>query len=647
MTSESKKLAINIWLFIIFLSGCGPGQIFGSTITPIPTKKNYPTYSITPIPTYTSSTTASLTHTQTPTQTPFPLGHYVIVENDGDKINIVLCDETGARIRTLSAFTTDASEQFTVAWSPSGDYLMAKGGYFEGPRGRIFYDLYLISYQDGQAVRIAKRIDEGAIWSLKGDTIAYTAPLPQTDNNSDIYIYDVKSSQTMRLTKDAANNWFPEFTPGGEHILYWNHGWLRIISLDGSTNYGIAQSHCWWGEYEVTPDGRKIVYSEINGQVSDIFLIDIEGKNRVQLTTDKIMDDRITRGFKNISPDGNYVIYHSYGFPNGTSGSREPSEGEYISVMPLDGSGPILLGTGDGWDAHWSIDGQFVIFHGWLGKKRNSDISPGGYFAVHPDGTNVISLSEDAYNRTLFEWQLNYISINTIGQGPFRGNTITPTYTPWQPIKSLVMYDDFSNQNLDLLRWNKTSWISPEKAIGSYFSYKIMDGKIFLEVTSPAKQASGLDLEMIQPATRSIANMKAIEAEFYLLNGSHGINTDAHLRINTTISDHLWWAQCRLAANLEGTAANFICEVKNDPDNPELEFQTIERPIKFSDWYTIRIEMDPQSGALQFFLNGELIEQYLPKDANLLKQARFQPAIGVSASRGSVDAFIDNVQISP
>ena len=66
MNTKSIVIAIFIFAFSLFISGCGPGQLLGATVTPTPTKTNTPT--LTP----TSTPTATATQTSTPTMTPTP-----------------------------------------------------------------------------------------------------------------------------------------------------------------------------------------------------------------------------------------------------------------------------------------------------------------------------------------------------------------------------------------------------------------------------------------------------------------------------------------------------------------------------------------------------------------------------------------------
>lgn len=59
-----------VWVVSLFLSSCGPGQLFGPTLTPTPTITPSPT--VTPSPTLTLTPTSTLTFAPSPTFTPTP-----------------------------------------------------------------------------------------------------------------------------------------------------------------------------------------------------------------------------------------------------------------------------------------------------------------------------------------------------------------------------------------------------------------------------------------------------------------------------------------------------------------------------------------------------------------------------------------------
>ena len=75
MKKIQQTFTILIFTVSLVISGCGPGQLFGSTITPTPTNTLTPTATLTP----TSTSTPTQTPTITPTNTPEPTATLPIV----------------------------------------------------------------------------------------------------------------------------------------------------------------------------------------------------------------------------------------------------------------------------------------------------------------------------------------------------------------------------------------------------------------------------------------------------------------------------------------------------------------------------------------------------------------------------------------
>ena len=77
-------------------------------------------------------------------------------------------------------------------------------------------------------------------------------------------------------------------------------------------------------------------------------------------------------------------------------------------------------------------------------------------------------------------------------------------------------------------------------------------------------------------------------------------------------------------------------------------YQTDAVSINFDQWYVVRIEIQPDSGAVQYYLDGNLLSTYVPDDVDELTQENvwFYPNIGAWVSNGSITAYVDNVRIT-
>ena len=77
----------------------------------------------------------------------------------------------------------------------------------------------------------------------------------------------------------------PKFTPRGDRVMY-HDGSVKIISLQGGFVRLLSSSNRGDFNPHVSPDGTQIVfYSRRNGP-DDIYLMDANGRNRVQLRSD-------------------------------------------------------------------------------------------------------------------------------------------------------------------------------------------------------------------------------------------------------------------------------------------------------------------------------------------------------------------------
>lgn len=70
MNAKQRAMAVCLLAVSLLISSCGPGQLFGPTLTPTPTFT--PTPTVTPTPTNTPTSTSTSTPSPTPTLTPTP-----------------------------------------------------------------------------------------------------------------------------------------------------------------------------------------------------------------------------------------------------------------------------------------------------------------------------------------------------------------------------------------------------------------------------------------------------------------------------------------------------------------------------------------------------------------------------------------------
>jgi len=187
------------------------------------------------------------------------------------------------------------------------------------------------------------------------------------------------------LLFSGCNASIPEFVFDGK-IAFQKVDTIAI--LDGSTaNETIIPSEgqvLWVPNW--SPDGSKILYvSSISGiwdqwiSNFDIWVMNSDGSNRVQLTTNPTSD-----WMPRYSPDGTKIVYNSYG--SGTDID--------IWTMNSDGSGQTELTTviNDDFGGSWSPDGSKIAY-----ASREGNGIP-SIWIMDSDGTNRYQLTPDYGN---------------------------------------------------------------------------------------------------------------------------------------------------------------------------------------------------------------------------------------------------------
>lgn len=201
-----------------------------------------------------------------------------------------------------------------------------------------------------------------------------------------------------------------------------------------------------------SPDGTKIVFeSTRDGPDADIFLMDADGSNVVQLTRNDSYD-----GTPAWTPDGRFIVFAS-----------ERDGNEEVYRMRVDGSEPVNLTRHPGADGHPRVspDGRLIYFNsnrssdpatfsrGTMDREHNHEIYTmtldGGdvrrvtelpdwdtYPVVSPDGTQLLwrritptgGKSESGRNSEVF-----WIDLKTGAQRNLTANQAYDGWPAWSP----------------------------------------------------------------------------------------------------------------------------------------------------------------------------------------------------------------------
>ena len=209
-----------------------------------------------------------------------------------------------------------------------------------------------------------------------------------------------------------------------------------------------------------------------------------------------------------------------------------------------------------------------------------------------------------------------------------------------------VLYDDFNNLVFND-SFNSTLWrFSGE----DFFQAKQQDGAlVFSNATAP--DSGGADLIMQQPSQRSLRQLQQFESRLKLSHDHAGGYAFVKIQISGDLGGYGWWTQCRLGAWQGSTQANFVCDVVSyNGGEGHFEYVTSPISVNFDTWYTARIEADPGTAILRFYLDGGLIGSHTPEDASDLKATnKLWPKVGVWNDDADTYAtrYVDDVRITP
>lgn len=228
-------------------------------------------------------------------------------------------------------------------------------------------DVYTSSKRD-QLLNITNDpyTDYGIKWSPDGNFILFAK---QVNKQYDLYLYDVKWKTSVQLTNDTINQYGPSFSPDGKDILYASNAdhkenEIYLMNLSTLKTTRITHNNRLDGSPTFHPDGIRIFYTSFmdrdsanNITNSEIFVTDTTGSYHTRLTN-RMGND----GALDISPDGKTIACH---FFLNTKAD--------IYIMDIDGSNikQLTTDTLDNRWPRWTPDGKYIAY---TRVAENSDI---------------------------------------------------------------------------------------------------------------------------------------------------------------------------------------------------------------------------------------------------------------------------------
>ncbi len=172
-------------------------------------------------------------------------------------------------------------------------------------------------------------------WSPNGKWIAFHS---NVDGNFEIYVIRPDGTDLTRVTEYMGLDQFPEWSPNGKQLAIRRDTDLYLIDLDGANpiqltagGIGFNQMASW------SPDGKQLAFLSTREGYPSVFVMDADGSSQVNLTPkpDGVPASAWSSRAPGWSRNGRYIYF--------TARRPEAGGNENIFVMNADGTGVTQL----------------------------------------------------------------------------------------------------------------------------------------------------------------------------------------------------------------------------------------------------------------------------------------------------------------
>ena len=148
-------------------------------------------------------------------------------------------------------------------------------------------------------------------WSGDGKSLALSCWEAPPHDASDICIIDVEGKRLKNLTQlPGVVDWAPSWSPDSSKIAFTSdrdgNAEIYVMDADGGNPVNLTNHSRTDAAPDWSPDGKRIVFYSDREEQSDIYVVDADGANLVKLT-DHPAQDRLPSW----SPDGRWIAFMS------------------------------------------------------------------------------------------------------------------------------------------------------------------------------------------------------------------------------------------------------------------------------------------------------------------------------------------------
>jgi len=227
----------------------------------------------------------------------------VFVSNRDGNDEIYMMDYDGAN---QTRITFNKYKDYMPAWSPDQRTI----AYTSYKRGNA--DLYLRNIYEGKETLVAsKGMNYAAAFSPDGKKLAFCSDMSE-EGNAEIYVLDLETMKTKRLTYSPGIDTAPSWSPTGREIAFTSDRTgpgapqIYIMDAEGSNVRKVSFGGTYFDSPAWSPTGDRIAYVSRVENLFDLYILNLRTNQTVKLTESNARNET-----PSWSPDGRHLVFAS------------------------------------------------------------------------------------------------------------------------------------------------------------------------------------------------------------------------------------------------------------------------------------------------------------------------------------------------